>query len=86
MPKQRIPVPAGNEATIARANALLPAANRGDQRALAELRALLDGAPELWIATGNLAAHAERAMINSVAGRNEVVAEAIIGRLLCRSP
>jgi hypothetical protein len=38
-------------------------ANKGDKRALAELRSLLDSRPEIWTTVGNLAANTERAWL-----------------------
>ncbi len=81
MAREKRPAPAGTEAVIARANALLPAADRGDARAQAELRELLDGTPDLWTGVGNLAAQAERSAVESVARSNPVVAEAIRRKL-----
>ena len=81
MANEKLPAPAGTEAAITRANALLPAANRGDARVQAELRELLDGTPDLWTGVGNLAAQAERSAVASVSGRNTVVAEAITREL-----
>lgn len=81
MTKEKLPALVGTEEVIARANALLPAADRGDARAQAELRELLDGTPELWAGVGNLAAQAERSAVASVAARNPVVAEAITRKL-----
>jgi hypothetical protein len=68
-------------AAAARANALLPLANAGDRRALAELRRVLDGAPDLWLSAGNVAAQAQYSMIRAAAGDNDVTREAIERKL-----
>ena len=70
-----------DEAAVARVNALLPAANDGDRRALAELRQVLDEHPELWGEVGNLARHAELALVQATAGANPVAKEAIIRKV-----
>ena len=46
-------------------------ANAGDIQASCELRELLDNNPTIWQTTGDLAAHAEAALINSIAGGDE---------------
>jgi hypothetical protein len=79
-----VTTPAPDDATMAavgRANALLPAANAGDRRALAELRQILDGSPELWTGVGNLAFQAQQQLIAVAAGTNDVIREAIERKL-----
>ena len=56
---------------------LLKRANEGEGPALVELRELCEGHPELWAGIGNLAAQAQASLIQAIAGKNEVVAEAI---------
>jgi hypothetical protein len=60
---------------------LLDRARRGDSGALPELRAALDGRPELWRRAGDLVAHVERAWIGLVAGPDAFLAEALDRRL-----
>jgi len=58
-------------------NVLLKRANEGEGAALVELRELCEGHPELWAGLGNLAEHAQAALIGAIAGPNEVIAEAV---------
>ena len=58
-------------------NLLLKRANEGEGAALVELRELCEGHPELWAGLGNLAAQAQAMLIGTIAGPNEVVAEAV---------
>ena len=62
------------------AQVLLKRANEGEGPALVELRELCEGHPELWAGIGNLAAQAQASLIQAIAGKNEVVAEAISRR------
>ena len=62
-------------------NALLPAANAGDQYALSELRTILDTHPLLWEQVGDLGRQAELALVRAAAGRNTVAKDAIFRRL-----
>jgi hypothetical protein len=57
--------------------ALTAAANRGDARALADLRRLLDGHPEVWSQLGDLAAVVEKAWTGSIAGEDALAVESI---------
>lgn len=66
-----------SEKRIEQLQKLVANANAGDAEALAELRPLLDKHPEIWMALGNLARHAETLLINLVAGSNALVAEAM---------
>ena len=59
------------------AQVLLKRATEGEGPALVELRELCEGHPELWAGIGNLAGHAQTALIRAIAGENTVVAEAI---------
>ena len=59
------------------AQVLLKRANEGEGPALVELRELCEGHPELWAGIGNLAAQAQASLIQAIAGKNAVVAEAI---------
>ena len=59
------------------AQVLMTRANEGEGPALVELRELCEGHPELWAGIGNLAAQAQASLIQAIAGKNEVVAEAI---------
>lgn len=70
-----------DEAAVARVNALLPEANNGDLGALAELRELLNGNPELWKAVGDLAAVSEQTLVRALSGANTVQRDAVLGRL-----
>ena len=70
-----------DDAAVARLNALLPAANLGDQAAITGLRAVLDGTPALWEQVGDLGRQAELALVRTAAGSNAVATEAITRRL-----
>jgi len=70
-----------DDAAVARLNALLPAANLGDQAAITGLRAVLDGTPALWDQVGDLGRQAELALVRTAAGSNAVAKEAITRRL-----
>ena len=59
------------------AQVLMTRANEGERPAVVELRELCEGHPELWAGIGNLAAQAQASLIQAIAGKNEVVAEAI---------
>src|SRR4051812_43648690 len=56
-------------------------AERGDASVLDELRSFLDGHPEVWREVGDVARHAEMALIGLAAGNNLLVRESI-GRKL----
>jgi hypothetical protein len=56
---------------------LLKRANEAEGTALVELRELCEGQPELWVRLGNLAGHAQTALIQAIAGENAVVGEAL---------
>src|SRR3954454_18710095 len=60
---------------------LLAQAHEGDLAVLPELRAALDRQPELWKQVGDLAAHAELAMLRLVAGNDLFALEAMKRRL-----
>jgi hypothetical protein len=60
---------------------LLDRAQRGDQTVLPALKELLDERPELWREFGNLAWHAEQALLNLASGKSLLAREAI-GRKL----
>ncbi len=72
---------ASNASAVDRLNALLPAVNAGDPAARDELRAVLDGTPELWTEVGNLGRQAELALVKAAAGDNPVAKEAIVRKL-----
>jgi hypothetical protein len=52
-------------------------ANRGNERALACLRQLLDSCPEIWQQVGDLARRAELAWLDLVAGDDQMSAESV---------
>ena len=81
MAKTRALAAVGIQAAVDRVNALLPAANAGDQRALAELRAVLDGTPALWEQVGDLGRQAELALVRAAAGDNPVARQAVLRKL-----
>jgi hypothetical protein len=60
---------------------LLARAERGDPGVLGELRAFLDARPEVWRQAGDLARHAEMAMLDLAAGTNLLVKESITRKL-----
>src|SRR5690242_7446312 len=69
---------AGSPAALrARLDALVAGADRGDPRALAGLRRMLDEHPEVWRTLGDLAAHAEQIWIAAIAGEGCLAAESI---------
>ena len=53
------------------------AANAGDAAALANLRELLDNHATIWQQVGDLSAHAEHALVNLIAGGNQLLAESL---------
>lgn len=61
----------------ARMEALLPLANDGDPGATAALRAVLDGAPELWRGIGDLARQAEGDFLAKATNGNPVLVAAL---------
>lgn len=71
------PIPMSREAF----KQLVAEANAGDQDALSRLRALLDDCPELWQRAGDLAAHAEVAMLDLIAGDNQFIRESLQRKL-----
>jgi hypothetical protein len=77
--KRALPIP--SQAVVVQVNALLPAANAGDPAALAELREVLDTAPQLWKEVGNLGRKAELDLVRMAAGTNPVVKDAIDRKL-----
>jgi len=81
MPKTHALETVDPHAAVDHVNALLPAANAGDPRALAQLRAVLDGTPALWEQVGDLGRQAELALVRTAAGSNAVAKEAITRRL-----
>jgi hypothetical protein len=62
---------------IARTNQLIGLAERGDSKALVEVRQLFDLAPERWSAFGDVAANAQQSWVRVVSGENELVNEAV---------
>jgi hypothetical protein len=70
----------GTESSAAlrvRLDALVAEADRGDPRALAGLRRMLDEHPEIWRTLGDLAAHAERIWIAAIAGEGCLTVESV---------
>jgi hypothetical protein len=60
---------------------LVDRARRGDRAVLAQLRTALDDNPELWRHAANLAAHAENAWIELIAGPDIYIEESLHRRL-----
>lgn len=60
---------------------LLDRARSGDASSLPELRRLLDDHPATWSHAGDLAAHAERAWVELIAGADLVAAESLARKL-----
>jgi len=60
---------------------LVRRAERGDRAALAELRDWLDRNPDVWRQVGDLARHAEMALVRLVAGGDSLVGEALQRRM-----
>ena len=71
----------GGEATAEDVRLLLARAEQGDASVLAELRALLDANGEVWRRIGDLAGHAEIALIDLAAGTNLLLKESIARKL-----
>jgi hypothetical protein len=67
--------------TEAEFSRLVVQANAGDSGAMAKLRELLDNRPEIWQRVGDLAAHAERLLIDLIAAGNALMAEALRRKL-----
>jgi hypothetical protein len=67
----------GDVAEVKALRALVQRAERGDVKALSELRTRLDAVPAAWEPFGDVAAHAQRAWVKLAAGSNPVVDEAI---------
>jgi hypothetical protein len=72
----KVDLPAGDEL-----QALIARAEQGDLSALPALRALLDGRPDIWHYVGDLAAQAQAAMVELVAGDNLLVRESVDRKL-----
>ena len=66
-----------DEDPLSRLRGLVAEANKGDSGALSELKEMLDTRPEIWQTIGNLASHAELAMINLVSGGDQLLAESL---------
>lgn len=60
---------------------VVEAARRGERSALPVLRELLDAHPAIWHGLGDLAAHAERAWVDLIAGPDPALSEAIARKL-----
>ncbi len=56
-------------------------AHKGDATALPQLRKLLDHNPQLWQMVGDLARHAEEALVGLAAGQSLVLRESLVRRL-----
>ncbi len=61
--------------------ALVRKANDGDPAAIATMRQTLDNAPEIWRQIGDLGQHAESALLNLVAGGNQLSRESVARNL-----
>jgi hypothetical protein len=57
---------------------LVKRANAGDDTALAMMRKTLDSCPEIWQNVGDLAKHAQQAMVKLIAGDNKLVSESLL--------
>lgn len=57
---------------------LVKRANAGDDDALALMRQTLDSNPEIWQSVGDLAKHAQQAMLKLIAGDNKLVSESLL--------
>lgn len=57
---------------------LVKRANAGDDTALAMMRKTLDSNPEIWKSVGDLAKHAQQAMVKLIAGDNKLVSESLL--------
>src|SRR5256885_13081462 len=75
------PVPAKLERTLEEMNDLLARAKGGDRSVIPALREYLDAHPRLWHQLGDLAFQAQAALVEAVAGKSEIVHEAILGRM-----
>jgi hypothetical protein len=60
---------------------LFERARKGDRSVLPELCAVLDADPRLWEQYGDIALHAEAALVTLVAGENLLMAESLIRKL-----
>ena len=69
------------EATTQDVRLLLARAEQGDAGVLAELRAFLDARPEVWRQVGDLARHAEMALLDLAAANNLLLKESITRKL-----
>jgi len=56
---------------------LVQLANSGDENALAQLRETLDSQPDIWEHMGDMAKHAQIAMVNLIANGNKVMVESL---------
>ena len=61
--------------------ALVRRCEEGDNTALSEARELFDRSPQLWDEVGDLAVQAERALVESVSGKNELLKDALYRKL-----
>jgi len=58
-------------------DALVKLANGGDEQALTKLREMLDTNPQIWRSIGNLAQHAQAALIRTIANGNQLITESL---------
>jgi hypothetical protein len=56
---------------------LVRRANGGDQKAIQELRSLLQNTPELWEGLGDLSNHSQHGLIMAIGGKNQLLLAAI---------
>jgi hypothetical protein len=75
MPKT--PAPPETVLTEAAFRDIVKQANAGDGKALARLRDVLDANPDLWQRFGNLPDHAERTLVRTIAGGDQLLAESV---------
>src|SRR5438094_2868261 len=69
------------ERTLDDMNDLLARAKGGDRSVIPALRLYLDSHPRLWHQLGDLAFQTQVALVEAVAGKSEIVHEAILGRM-----
>lgn len=67
--------------TLDQIRKLIARANRGDQKALANLRRILDANPKVWLRIGDLSLHAEMAWVRLIAAGNQLLAESLTRHL-----
>ncbi|MFH1268484.1 MAG: hypothetical protein ABIK89_22405 [Planctomycetota bacterium] len=60
---------------------LVKLANDGDEAALDHLRHILDENPQIWQRVGDLATHAEMALIQTIANGNKLLAESLTRKI-----